>query len=123
MKIEYFYKTENQDSLEIDNIGQCYIVAYTDTGDQYYLSVQTEMGFTTILEFGPISEIEYNSKTFYINSVEFEFSRYKIEKRIHKFLNTSGGGMITQAMLIEKEELLDALNCVVHKAQSMFLVE
>ena len=42
--------------------------------------------------------------------------------RIDKFLNTTAGGMITQATLIEKETLVEALNGIVHKAQDMFLV-
>ena len=122
MNINYFYKSENQESLEINNIGQCYIEAFTDIGDRYYLSIQTELGFTNVLEFGPISELMYKSKIFYINSIEFEFSQSKIAKRIDKFLNTTAGGMITQATLIEKETLVEALNSVVHKAQNMFLV-
>ena len=122
MKINYLYKSEHQDSLEINNIGQCYIEAFTDIGDKYYLSIQTELGFTNVLEFGPISELMYRSKIFYINSTEFEFNQGKIAKRIDKFLNTTAGGMITQAMLIEKETLVEALNSIVHKAQDMFLV-
>lgn len=105
MNFEYFYSLQSLDSIEIADIGNCYINAFNDNGDEYLLAIETILGFTTIIEVGPI-EIG-NDFSLYRN--RFEYNDKKINKSITKFLNNAKY-QITQAQEISYDEFKNKFN-------------
>lgn len=76
--------------LEVENIGECAILGRDDMGKEYYIVVTTMMGQTEVVEYGPAlpdfaalpPEVTYKYS-------RFDYSEFKIEKRIEKFLNSN----------------------------------
>ena len=99
-----YYRTfVSNGELDIDEIGECCLLGRTDLGEEYYLLVTTYMGQTEIIEYGPIiPDLDALPKSLSYNYDRFDYSEFKIEKRIDKFLNKN---VITQAECINKEEL------------------
>lgn len=74
--------------LEIDDIGECAILARNDLGEEYYLITTTYMGQTEIIEYGPcIPDIQLLPKSVTYKYNRIDYSEYKIENYIDKFLN------------------------------------
>ena len=102
MEFEYFYTQQATDSLTIENLGNCFIEAFSDRGAKVYLWIRTELGFSRILEAGPyIDDGKIPCKVSNISFTQTEFSESKIIKRIESFLNTPKY-QITQAF--DKQE-------------------
>lgn len=109
LNFEYFYSRSATGDLEVEDIGNCSIEANDDIGNFYYLLIETNMGFTKIFEYGPIQpDFDVLPKTVNCTFNRIEYNEKKIQKQIYSFLNTPIRN-ITQAQLIEKEELLS--NC------------
>ena len=109
MTFEYLQRIVVEGELDVDNVGECVILANNDFGEEYYMIITTELGYTSILEYGPIvPDIEGLQSTYNIKYTNFEYSQYKIEKAIDKFLN-DGKRAITQARLVELEEIRENL--------------
>ena len=106
---EYLYETKATGFLEIENIGECCLIANNDFLQEQVLIVSTTMGKTKIIQYGPIfvdnvqppTDIQYS---FY----EFDFSDYKIDKRIDKFINDPKF-RTTQVRVVELDEALDRI--------------
>lgn len=106
MEFKYFYITEASDAIDIENLGNCFIEAYNDFGARFYLWIQTDLGFTKILEAGPYAEVNIPTKTANISYAQIEYSDSKITKRIETFLN-SPKYMIRQAINKQDEYTLE----------------
>lgn len=106
MEFKYFYITEASDAIDIENLGNCFIEAYNDFGARFYLWIQTDLGFTKILEAGPYAEVNIPTKTANISYTQIEYSDSKITKRIETFLNSSKY-MIRQAINKQDEYTLE----------------
>lgn len=106
MEFKYFYITEASDAIDIENLGNCFIEAYNDFGARFYLWIQTDLGFTKILEAGPYAEVNIPTKTANISYTQIEYSDSKITKRIETFLN-SPKYMIRQAINKQDEYTLE----------------
>lgn len=107
---EYLYLTQSNDSIEIEDIGNCAILANNDMGQTWVFIIKTLLGFSYIIEYGPY----YNYKlTDYLNSSfqKIEYSEFKIKKKIDKFLNDPRR-MITQVQLIDEDEALNKIDNV-----------
>lgn len=105
MTFEYLQRVVIDATLEIDNIGECVLQARNDIGDEYYLFIHTELGWTEVVEYGPAHpdiSILPNSITYKYDRFEFNFG--KIERIIDKFLN-DGKRMISQASVVDVEDV------------------
>ena len=106
MKIEYNIIPQVNKEIDIDNLGDVSIEATTKSGDKYYLVIRTYMGFTSIMEYGPITpDLNIFPRSVRCSFDRIEYSEGKIESRIDKFLN-QGNRFIEEAIVIPEEEAL-----------------
>lgn len=106
MKFEYFEtKTVNAD-IEIEDIGNCAIKAYTDLGSVYILIIDTVCGYSRIFQYGPayaeMPTLLCDHVGMSLNRIEFK--EKPICKTIEMFLNRDG---ITQAIECTRDEALE----------------
>ena len=98
--------------LNIDDIGECAILGRDDLGQEYYLIITTSMGFTDIIEYGPaLPDFDALPKSVTYKYDRIDYSEFKIEKRIDKFLT---GHPITYAEVTELEEIAEFLKNPIH---------
>lgn len=113
----YVRRVTEDDTLEIDDVKNCTIKANSDMGDSYYLTISTDNGWSTVLECGPISDIQIPGKARYItwNYSYMPADSRKISKIIEVFLNNPRRA-ITQAEVCEyddiKNELINPLDLI-----------
>lgn len=89
--------------LEVNDIGECCILGRDDLGQEYYLIITTYMGFTDIIEYGPaLPDFEVLPKSVKYTFDRIDYSEFKIEKRIDKFLT---GHPITYAEVTDLESI------------------
>ena len=106
---EYLYEVKATGFLEIENIGECALVANNDFLQEQVLIITTEMGKTKILQYGPVFVDNVQSPTEVTYSYyEIDFSDYKIDKRIEKFINDAKF-RTTQVRVVDIEEALDRI--------------
>ena len=75
-----------------------------------YLSIQTELGMTTIKEFGPMFRSEEVARNLIsYNAERKEYNEKNIGKRISNFINDSRR-QITQVFEIEEIDFLEKLD-------------
>lgn len=99
-----YMKTETfLDSIEIEDIGNCYLDVLNDEGREWLLCMNTELGWTSLTLFGPIvADLDKPAQSFYLSHSEFEYSDKKVYKTISDFINDSKKA-ITQVFLIDKD--------------------
>ena len=88
----FFYERDViiNSTLDVEEIGQCYLEASTDAGNFYYACVKTVMGRSVLLEFGPVCEVPpatWKDSFFTFNRSNIAFDERKISRFIDKFLN------------------------------------
>lgn len=89
--------------LEVPDIGDCAILGRDDLGQEYYFITMTKSGFTDIIEYGPaIPDFDALPKKVTYKFDRIDYSEFKIEKRIDKFLT---GYPITYAEVTSIEEI------------------
>lgn len=103
----YLYETQATGQLDIEDIGNCAIVAYNSRQYlRYILIVTTVQGQTRIVFSGPHwTELEQPCYDYSYTFQSFQFSQAKIGRVIERFLN--GKFYIDQAECVEKEEALE----------------
>lgn len=113
MQFDYLYMMQATGSLNIEDIGNVVLHAFNDFYQQHFLIIQTQLGRTKIVQYGPIYvEIEEPPCQINCTYTEFEYSESKICKAIDKFLNNAKA-MITQVNIIEKDEAVDKIKDLV----------
>lgn len=109
MTFDYLERVVVEGQLEVEDIGQCAIQANSDLGEEYYLIIKTELGWTEILDYGPfVPDIELLPYNYTIKYSRIEYNQSKIERAIDKFLNDPKR-CITQAKVVCIEEIHDFL--------------
>lgn len=110
MTFNYLQRVVVDGELTIDNIGQCCVLGRNDFGEEHYLVVRTEQGFTDVIQYGPVVPdfdlLPYNVSMTY---QRFEFNQGKIERIIDRFLNDPKRG-ISQAEESSYETILPLVN-------------
>lgn len=93
--------------LEVDDIGECAILARDDLGQEYYLLITTRMGQTETIEYGPcIPDISLLPKSVTYKYNRFDYSEFRIEKVIDKFLNSNP---VTCAEIVDEDTVKNLL--------------
>lgn len=88
MTFDYLQRVVVDAQLNVEDIGQCVILGRNDIGEENYLIIRTEMGFTEQITVGPVCPdvdlLPFNVSILYSR---YEFNQGKIERAIDKFLN------------------------------------
>ena len=103
MEIEYYLQKIVNGLLEVEDISNCAVEANDDLGNFYYMIINSEMGYSKILEFGPVSANHDFLSTAYQKFKTIEFSQSKLKKVLYEFLNNDLR-KITQAKEISVED-------------------
>lgn len=105
MKFDYLQRVVVDAQLNVDDIGQCVIQGRNDLGEEHYLFIRTEMGWTEQVSIGPVCpEIEILPFNISLLYSRYEFNQGKIERAIDKFLNDPKK-MISQAEVTTYETI------------------
>ena len=110
MTFEYLQRVVVESELEVENIGQCAILGRNDIGEENYLLIRTEMGYTETILYGPVvPDISILPLNVSMTYSRFEYNESKIERLIDRFLNDPKRG-ISQAEVVDKDELMPLIN-------------
>lgn len=106
---EYLYEVKATGFLEIENIGEVCLVANNDFLQEQVLIISTELGKTKIIQYGPffVDNVQPPTNIMYTFS-EIDFSEYKIDKTIEKFINDPKF-RTSQVTVVSMEEALDRI--------------
>lgn len=104
MQFEYLYKIEAMGTIEIEDIANCCVIATNDLYQEYILIIQTILGDTRVIKYGP-KNTEFNEPCPFINYTynNFQYSQHKIIKIIDDFINDGKKG-ISQVQIVDIEE-------------------
>lgn len=97
--------------LDIEELGQVSLKAEDTTGLSYYLVIKTSLGFSSILEFGPLKEDATILPLFYdMTFKRIEFDEVKLKGVIRKFIGPRKKMKtdISKVSVITTEEALDS---------------
>ena len=113
MEFEYFKQTVVNGNLDVDDIGNCAILATNDEGAQYVLVIDTSLGITRVFNYGPIiPDLDMLPKSVMCSFKRIQFSHTKIVKIIDEFLNNSFAH-ITTAIVVDKAEALETCRSII----------
>lgn len=113
MKYKYFYREAITDEVEIEDIGNCNILAYNDYGSVNVLIVRTQLGLTSIMTYGPIQpDVDLLPKYVKCTFKRIEYNPRKISKEIDTFLNNPVSN-ITSAIEVDFEEAISKCRSII----------
>lgn len=120
MTFDYLQRVVVDAQLNVDDIGQCAILGRNDLGEENYLIIRTEMGFTEMIMYGPVvPDLDILPFGVSMQYSRFDFNQSKIEKAIDRFLNDPKK-CISQAEVVSIEDL----NPVIQQSlKKIFLIE
>ncbi len=105
MTFEYLQRVVVDAQIDIENIGECVLVGRNDLGEEYYLIIRTDMGWTEQINFGPVTpEVDILPFNINLTYARFEFNQTKLMRAIDKFLNDPKK-LITQADVVEMRSI------------------
>lgn len=109
-----YVRTESfMDSIDIEDVGNCYIQAFNDEGLEWLMHVQTYLGWTKVKTFGPfVCDTNSMNTSFSYITHELEFKEKKLYKEINEFINNPKRN-ITQVFLVDEDTYLEKLNNIV----------
>lgn len=111
MQFDYLYSMQATGSLEIEDVGNCAIIATTGLFQEYILIIKTEGGDTQILQYGPqwVEEDMPILSDVSCTYSRFQYNQRKIERYIDTWLNSKTIAQQAIAVTIEeaKEHLKD----------------
>ena len=117
MTFEYLQRVIVDAQLDVDNIGECVIRGRNDLGEEYYLIIRTDMGWTEQINFGPVTpDVDILPFNINMNYARFEFNQSKLMRAIDKFLNDPKK-IITQADVVQVSDIrgpiIDSINKII----------
>ncbi len=88
MTFDYLERVVVEGQIDIPNIGQCAILTRNDLGEEWYLIIKTELGWTEVIEYGP-AHVDFQLLPTSVRQTydRFEYNEGKLERIINKFLN------------------------------------
>lgn len=109
MEFEYLFTTQASASINIEDLGNFIIQAYSDAGQSSILIVKTVLGNTQIIEYGPFyiddSKMNQHIEMIYDNT---SFDVKKIISKVTKFLD-SRKIQVTQVVEKTFDEVKDSI--------------
>lgn len=109
---EYLRVQTALDSITVENIGNVILKANNDQEFEWYIQISTDLGWTTVKEFGPwFRDPEIAKRSFRYTIEVKEYNEKNICKRINTFLNDPKRE-ITQVVEIDEYELDDIIRKV-----------
>lgn len=115
MTFEYLQRIIVDAQLDVDNIGECVLLGRNDLGEEFYLIIRTDMGWTEQINFGPVTpEVDILPFNINLTYARFEFNQAKLMRAIDKFLNDPKK-MITQADVIEVDSIQEGIQASIMK--------
>ena len=105
-RFNYAYESTSNSDIQIDDIGNVALEGINLQGQKFILYIKTILGFTYILEYGPYCNDERLINFCKSQFQKIEYSEYKINKIIDKFINNPRY-MIYQVEEIEEQEARD----------------
>lgn len=106
---EYLKVVSALDSITVENVGNVLLKAVNDHELEWFLCITSDLGFTTVKEFGPwFRDSNIARKAFNYNIETKEYNEKYLCKRISNFLNDNKRE-ITQVFEIDEEEFYDKL--------------
>ena len=94
----------NSNELNIENIGDFAICGTNEIGQEYYMIVQTELGLTRMLTYGPaLLELPHTPCSGKMSFVTILYDSKKIISAVSKFLLSNG---CVEAEIEDKDEVL-----------------
>lgn len=88
MIFEYNNQLLPQNSIDINDIGQCCLECVNEEGMFYYLIIKTTMGITTIATCGPVvPDVNRLPSGFTTTLKRIDYKEDKIAKELKYFLN------------------------------------
>ena len=109
MNFEYMFTTQASASIDIEDLGNFIIQAYSDIGQSSILIVKTILGNTQIIEYGPFY-IDDNKMNRHIETIydNISFDIKKIINKVTKFLDSK---KIRVTQVVEKtfDEVKDSI--------------
>lgn len=108
---EYLYTVKAEDSIDVEDIGNCCLKVYNDSGYSWFLCVETGLGECCIKTFGPVREDieDYFKNGFNFNLSFCEYKESRLSNIIDNFINDPKK-FISQVFVIEKEEFKKELS-------------
>ena len=105
MTFEYLQRVLVDSELSVDNIGECVIQARNDLGEEWYLLITSEMGWTEVIEYGPAHpDLNLLPPNITQTYSRFEYNDGKLCRIIDSFLNNPKRG-VTQAEVVEVQDI------------------
>lgn len=115
MKFEYLQRITIGAELEVEDIGQCCLRGRNDLGEEFYLVIRTDMGFTEQITYGlVVPDLEILPFNVSMQYSRYEYSQSRIERQIDRFLNDPKK-LITQADVIEYEDIVEPIRTSLNK--------
>ena len=114
MKFEYLQTVQTNAEIDIDDIGNCALTAYTDNGRCTVLIIDTLLGSSRLFFYGPFNKDDPDTPLSYVQSYikTIEYSPYKLVKEINSFINNARV-QITQVFSVTREEALSLCRNIV----------
>lgn len=110
MKFDYDSTQVFSESIDIEDIGNCALELIDSLGNYYYLIIITKLGFSSILEQGPIiPDLPLLPKSMRCIITTCEFKRGRIIKIIETFLKNRNDDKNATKSVVEIS-IDDALN-------------
>ena len=104
MFFEYLKTSQYQDSIEIEDIGNCILMSLNDVADCWVLFISTELGYCSVVQAGPMNiDLDEVSPNVYLSKISFEYNEKRIHKIIHEFINNPKR-IITSVQEIPEDE-------------------
>jgi len=116
MKFDYNQIITTCATLEILDTGNVFLIGQDTLSQEYYLCIQTILGQTTIIKYGPIiPEITVMPNTCNYTYSRIDYNERKIAKQIESFLNPSNFNLV-EARICEldeiKSKIRNFINCL-----------
>lgn len=88
MTFDYLERVVVEGQLDVENIGDCVLLGRNDLGEEFYLVIKTELGWTEVVDYGPCTpDLNMLPLNYNIKYSRFEYNQSKLERLIDKFLN------------------------------------
>lgn len=91
--------------IDIPDIGNIYLRAKTSLHDEYYLAIKTDLGWSKVIQYGPVQpDFKSLTKSYFSSYDELEYKESNLSKIIDKFLNRLN---VAAVDIIEKDDFIN----------------